>query len=206
MKPFNPERFAKQFGETLGLEDLQEWVGDYLKNQGRKLMHRREQDLYEFMMPDSLRSLLPANQRSALGSFDRARCMKDSAIQLLAIGHPCIDLLLRQAVSPSSQGLLCAVSAKSALERGVVVSVLVRKADHIGSSAYDHVRILCPQNRRSCLDIDPSSFPGIDLKEGERLSIEGDTRKQVLTLVSERYQGLDFLEDRIFWISIAARS
>jgi hypothetical protein len=206
VKPFNPERFEKQFGKTLGLEDLQQWVADYLKSQGRKLMHREEQDLYEFMMPDSLRSFLPINQRSALGSFDRTRCMKDSTLELLAIGHPCIDLLLRHAVSPTSPGLLCAVKGKSSADCGEVVSVLVHTAAHIGSSAYDHWRLFFPQNGRVCSEIEPHAFQTKQWQQAEPVQIGDSTKQKAIAFLLEQYPDLDFLEDRIYWLSITTRS
>jgi len=206
VKPFNPDRFEKQFGKTLGLEDLQQWVADYLKSQRRMLMHRKEQDLYEFMMPDALRSLLPTDQRSALGSFDRLRCMKDSSIQLLAIGHPCIDLLLRLAVSPNSPGLACAVKSESAGDEGTIVTVLVRKSDHIGSSAYDHLCLFCSKDGRICTEIEPLALQTADWKDGEPGGIGEALREKSLTFLSQRYPDLDFLEDRIIWVSLATKS
>ena len=143
VSPFNPNRFKKLIRQNLTLEDLHQWLDAYLKTQGRRLLYREAEDQYEFMLPESIKHHLPTNQRTAKGTFDRKRAIRETSVPLLAFGHPAIDLLLRAALAPESEGGATAAEAPGIQAPLAIVTAILRQEEHAGSSAYRLLTVEC---------------------------------------------------------------
>lgn len=135
--PFNPERFDKLVGGSLTLDSLHEWLDVWLKTNGRRLMHREDEDLYDFLLPEFLKHRFPVGERSVKGTFDRARAMRESSVPLLAFGHPAIDTIGRQAMSSDAGGFVsAALFPHDEPEFDVLVVALLQTKSHDGASAH----------------------------------------------------------------------
>jgi superfamily II DNA or RNA helicase len=203
VSPFNPERFKKIIGQNLTLEDLRDWLDGYLKAQGRRLMHRPTEDLYEFLVPDSLKHHLPAEQRTVKGTFERQRAIKDSSIALLAFGHPAIDLLLRAALAPDSFGYATAIQlAENCDEAKVVASVLLRQAEHSGASAFRLLTVVCRLDG-SCSFADETGVTTAKQKNSRAggLASAAAVRTAMVEFLSQQFPSIDFLGEKLCWIA-----
>jgi hypothetical protein len=206
VSPFNPERFDKLVGKTLGLSDLRDWLDGYLKIQGRRLMHRKESDLYEFLMPEALKHDLPPNLRTVVGTFDRKRAIDEPSTQLLAFGHRCIDLVLRHALVPEADGHVALARWKEDGQcSGFVAILLVRADSHAGGGSFRLLRVFCPDGDGECHLLDHLEFTS--LKSAEEVAPSSDLasiRARIEDLAGLVLGGLDFIEDRIFWLALIA--
>lgn len=203
ISPFNPDRFKKLVRHNLSLDDLHQWLDEYLKSQGRRLLYRDAEDLYEFQVPEALKHHLPPDRRTAKGTFDRKRAIRESSTALFAFGHETIDLLLRAALAPDSDG--SAAVAQSSPDRSTTsatVSVLLRQAEHAGSSAYRLLTVDCRKDV-GCL-LPEQTFPS-DLKPSSVLPGSLDTvqlKQTVTKFLAGQFPEIDFITDKIYWLSV----
>ena len=205
VSPFNPERFKKLIGHNLTLDDLREWLDGYLKIQGRRLMHRPAEDLYEFLAPESVKHRLPADQRTVKGTFDRQRAIKDSSIPLLAFGHPTIDLLLRAALAPDSSGYATAIqSVDSWSEVKAVASVLLRQENHSAASAYRLLTVKCLRDDSCSLVERDTVLTARSRQRPIGLGIEAgmSIQRTVIAFLAHHFQEVDFVAERLHWIAL----
>lgn len=199
--PFNPDRFKKLIRQNLTLEDLHQWLDAYLKTQGRRLLYRDAEDLYEFMLPENIKHHLPPNQRTAKGTFDRKRAVRDASIPLLAFGHPAIDLLLRAALAPDSDGG-AAVAQASAQAPLALVTAILRQEEHAGSSAYRLLTVECAPNLACSLSENAWSN---ELKASTSLPPTPDTsalKTAAADFLADKLPEIDFLADKLHWLSV----
>lgn len=201
--PFNPDRFRELMGSGLQLEDLRAWVESYLKLQGRRLMRREAEDLWEFLVPDSLKDKVSSGQRTVKGTFDRARAMKDSELEFLAFGHPLIELLLRSALGPNAGG---GVAAADGDAMGSVVGrawALLREDQHTAAAAFRLLVLEWDNDRRVRLI---SNDPGIIPASGEnRINRQVQSERTLAPLfdfLADQFPDSDFIEDRVHWLGV----
>jgi len=201
--PFNPDRFAKLVGKSLTLEDLRDWLDAWLKANGRRLMHRKDDDLYEFLLPDSLKHRVSAAERSVKGTFDRPKAMRDTSLQLLAFGHPAIDMIARAAMSPDSGGFASAVQApedEPNCDLGVLA--LLQTETHAGASAH---LLLCLKRDRdgTWTNADPSLLA--KLGKGEMQASEFDpceARKSLEIFVESEFPDVEFAAEKLHYVAV----
>ena len=203
VSPFNPDRFKKLIRQNLTLEDLHEWLDAYLKTQGRRLLHREEEDLYEFLLPEGLKHHLPPNQRTAKGTFDRKRAIREASTPLLAFGHPAIDLLLRASLAPDSDGgATIAEPPASATPPFAFVTVLLRQQEHAGSSAYRLLSVECAADL-TCSLAEAGSMDGLKAPAAEAPPRDTPAlRTAVADFLSQQLPEIDFLADKLHWLSV----
>ena len=203
VSPFNPDRFKKLIRQNLTLEDLHQWLDAYLKTQGRRLLYRETEDLYEFLLPEGLKHHLPPNQRTAKGTFDRKRAIREASTPLLAFGHPAIDLVLRAALAPESDGgAAIAEQLATATPPLAIVTVLLRQEEHAGSSAYRLLTVECaPDLACTLTEIAWSA----ELKSQAPRQPTPDTsalRAAVADFLADQLPEIDFLADKLHWLSV----
>jgi hypothetical protein len=202
VSPFNPDRFKKLIRQNLTLEDLHQWLDGYLKTQGRRLLYREAEDLYEFMLPDSIKHHLPPNQRTVKGTFDRKRAIHDASIPLLAFGHPAIDLLLRAALAPDSDGGAAAAQLPPGQAPLAIATAILRQEEHAGSSAYRLVTVECSPDLActlsenawsNALKASTSPPPTVDISA---------VRDSAADFLTAQLPEIDFLADKLHWLSV----
>jgi hypothetical protein len=200
--PFNPDRFKSMVASSLGLEDLRQWLERFLKSNGRRLMWREDQKLWEFLVPDEIKSLLPAGRKAVTGTFDRELAMRDQTVELLAFGHPIIDLILRSALAPDSSGTAFLTVGNETAGREFTAWVLLR--DNTDSSA-NAFRLLTIRRQSDgvCRLLTKESFPKPSTP-GDAASIDlPETKAAFLEFLANQYPDIDFIEDRVCWLVCA---
>ena len=200
--PFNPERFANLMKNSPTLEELRAWLEDWLKAHGRRLMHRQDEDLYEFLLPDLLKYQVPPQERAVKGTFNRKRATEDPSAPLLAFGHPTIDLLTRTAVSADSGAFLSATDITSPKEdASVLVVAMLQPPDSEGTSTWD-----CHFFHRSpdgCWSQTDASI----LDHWCPLSVEAapsavELRESLESHVEAAFPEIDFAADKLHYVAI----
>ena len=204
-EPFNPERFQSLNRSGLTLEDMRVWLKEYLKSQGRKqgrkLMWREEKQLWEFLIPEEIKPLLPAEEKKVTkvtGTFDREMAIRHPEVELLAFGHPIMDIILRSVFLPNKDG--CAVPSKPG---NIEFSawLLMRKDEiHTGDSAFD---LLSVRRKQSGWELTknleaPSELNNLSDTVGGDLS---DLKSEIVRFLEDRFPDVDFLEDKIYWLA-----
>ncbi|MEO8350967.1 MAG: DEAD/DEAH box helicase [Chthoniobacteraceae bacterium] len=206
VSPFNPERFAKIIGRSLTLEDLRDWLDAWLKANGRRLMHRQDDDVYELLLPESLKHRFPPGERSVKGTFDRTRAIGDSTVPLLAFGHPAIDMIARQAMSSDAAGhLAAALPPRDDLGFDMLVIALLQMEAHDGASAHQLLYI-----RRDSAGIwnlvSPTllgKLAGNANKPSTR--VPEDLRGSLEDFVQDCFPDLDFAAERLHYVAIISQ-
>ncbi len=202
VSPFNPDRFKKLIRQNLTLEDLHLWLDAYLKTQGRRLLYREAEDLYEFMLPESIKQHLPPNQRTAKGTFDRKRAIRESSTPLLAFGLPAIDQLLRAALAPDSEGGAAVARTPAGQTPLAIVTALLRLEEHAGAAAYRLLTVECAPDLACTLTTNAWST---EFKASTRKRPTADTsglRVAVAEFLSAQFPDIDFLPDKLHWLSV----
>lgn len=202
VSPFNPERFDKIVGSNLKLDDLREWLAAYLKLHGRRLMYRETEDLWEFLVPDALKDRLPADLRTVKGTFDRKRAMRDSNIELLAFGHPVIEMLGRHALAPNATGSLSRSSDSSGIMGSGVAWLLVQEGDDKTGASFQMLAISWDNDAR--YSILPIQDWTINALSSDQLlePVDERGRDEILTFLASRFPNADFIEEKIFWVGL----
>lgn len=198
-EPFNPERFQSLIGCGLTLEDMRVWLEDYLKSQGRKLMWRKDEQLWEFLIPEKIKHLLSAGKKNVRGTFDREMAMQHPKIELLAFGHPAMDIILRSVLSPAAAG--SAVPSKPGNIGGIGFSawLLMRDETPAGASAFRLLSVRRNQSGWELIDGKSSEIPD-DLSG----AIDGnlyDIKSEIVKFLEDQFPEVDFLEDQIYWFA-----
>ena len=198
--PFNPARFQSLIGCGLTLEDMRVWLEDYLKSQGRKLMWRKDKQLWEFLIPEKIKHLLPAGEKKAMGTFEREMAMRHPGIELLAFGHPAMDIILRSVLLPNEAG--SAVLSKPGNTGGIGFSawLLMRDETPAGASTF---RLLSVRRNQSGWELPknlemPSELNNLSDTVGGDLS---DLKSEIVKFLKSQFPKVDFLEDQIYWLA-----
>ena len=200
-EPFNPERFQSLNRSGLTLEDMRVWLEDYLKSQGRKLMWRKDKQLWEFLIPEEIKHLLPAEEKKVTkvtGTFDREMAMRNPEIELLAFGHPIMDIILRSVFLPNATG-----SAVLSKPGNIEFSawLLMRKDEtHTGDSAFDLLSVRRKQSGWELIDGKPSEIPD-DLSGAIDGNLYDDIKSEIVKFLEDQFPEVDFLEDKIYWLA-----
>jgi superfamily II DNA or RNA helicase len=205
--PFNPERFEKLVGGGLTLDALRQWLEAWLKAKGRRLMHREEEHLDEFLLPESLKYRFPAGERSVKGSFDRARAVRDPSVPLLAFGHPAIDTIARQAVSTDAGAFVATFQSpqgEPALD--AIVVALLQTESHEGASAHQLLHIKRDPSGAWSVAA-PSLMDRLSESEKHTVALTPkDLRESFEEFVQNQFPELDFVADQLHYVAVLLRS
>ena len=202
--PFNPERFKELTKAGLSLDDLRQWVEDYLKSQGRRLMKREAEGLWEFLVPDSLRDRVPSGQRTVKGTFERERAMKDASLEFLAFGHPMIELLLRSALGPEAPGAAVCISERHQNPSSGLVWALLREEQHAAAAAFRLLAIEWDVTGSIRLrDDHPLDIPTGDATGRGSPDYLNEPMERILEFLGSLFPDNDFIEDRVHWLGLA---
>lgn len=204
--PFNPERFEKIVGKSLTLEDLRDWLDSWLKANGRRLMHRQENDLYEFLLPESVKHRVSSGERTVKGTFDRTRAIRDTAIPLLAFGHPIIEMIARQATSTDAAGFLAATDPPEENSGfDVMVVALLQTEAHDGASA--HQLLYVTRNHGGTWSLADRKSLG-NLRESAAKTtpiLHPALRSSLEEFIQNQFPDIDFAADHLHYIAIIAQ-
>lgn len=202
VEPFNPDRFKKIAGASLTLKELHQWLDGCLKSNGRRLMHRRDEDLYEFLVPENCMREWSSSSRSVQGTFDRSRSMKEQSVDLLAFGHPAIDLIARNAVAPDSGGFVAAVKPpQDDLKFSKLVVALLQTDNHAGASA--HQLLYVRQDTDGNWSLKGSeSLRGLVKSSDQSLFEVEPTKFSLEEFLEESFPDVEFVAERLHYIAI----
>ena len=199
--PFNPERFQSLNRSGLTLEDMRVWLKDYLKSQNRQLMERKDKQLWEFLIPEEIKPLLPAEEKKVTkvtGTFDREMAIRHPEVELLAFGHPIIDIILRSVFLPNKDG--CAVLSKPGNIEFSAWLLMRKDKTHTGDSAF---RLLSVRRNQSGWELPkklevPSELNNLsDTVDGDL----SDLKSEIVEFLKDQFPNVDFLEDQIYWLA-----
>ncbi len=198
-EPFNPARFRSLNRCGLTLEDMRVWLEDYLKSQGRKLMWRKDKQLWEFLIPEKIKHL--AREKKVTGTFDREMAMRHPEIELLAFGHPAMDIILRSVLLPNAPG--SAVLSKPGNIGGSIgfsAWLLMRDEIHTGASAF---RLLSVRRNQSGWELPKNLEMSSELNNLSDI-VDGDLsdlKSELVKFLEDRFPEVDFLENQIYWLA-----
>ena len=102
--PFNPERFKHEVKSPLSLEDVKEFVLEFVNRGGRKVTES-DDGTFRFLLPDSLKEVEGLKQRYGKVTFDRGTAIRNSDVEFMAIGHPFTNAVLKYCGSVDFGGL-----------------------------------------------------------------------------------------------------
>lgn len=199
-EPFNPARFQSLIGSGLTLKDMRVWLEDYLKSQGRKLMWRADKELWEFLIPEKIKHLI-TEKKNVIGTFDREMAMRHPEIELLAFGHPIMDIILRSVFLPNADG--CAVPSKPGNIEFSAWLLMRKDETHTGDSTFDLLSVRRNQNGWELIDGKSSEIPD-DLSGAIAGNFDGnlsDLKSEIVKFLKDQFPDVDFLEDRIYWLA-----
>lgn len=201
VSPFNPDRFKSLIGDGFSLDDLRVWLEAYLKANGRRLMWREEAKQWEFLIPDALKDRLSSERRAIKGTFDREIAMRNGAVQLLAFGHPEIELILRSALAPDSAGTAASVRSPNLPAGTVIAWLILREQPHAGSSAY-RMLVVKRDPEGFCSFCDDIMRESWSSAAGEPLESVEMIRSELVGFLEHELNEIDFIEDRILWLAV----
>lgn len=201
--PFNPDRFKKLVGASLTLEDLHKWLDAWLKQNGRRLMHRKEENLYEFLIPEIIAHGLSTPARSVQGTFDRSRNISDPTIPLLAFGHPVVDLLLRCAMSPEAGAFAGSVNQpKDDPEFSRLVVVLLQTEEHAGASAH-HLLVVRQNLEGNWALVGSESVGGFVQNEMPAMPFDAaSSRTSLEKFIQQEFPDTEFAAEKLHYVGL----
>lgn len=196
--PFNPERFQSLNRSGLKLEDMRVWLEDYLKSKGRKLMWRADKQLWEFLIPEKIKHL--TEKKNVIGTFDREMAMRHPEIELLAFGHPIMDIILRSVFLPNKDG--CAVLSKPGNIEFSAWLLMRKDETHMGDSAFDLLSVRRKQSGWELIDGKPLEIPD-DLSGAIDGNLYDDLKSEIVKFLEDQdqFSEVDFLENKIYWLA-----
>jgi ERCC4-related helicase len=92
MERFNLQKYFKTKG-NLSLENLKEFVLDYVKSEGKRVSEDNEGN-YEFIIPDSIASY--GGHKMERVTFDREKAIGEPSMEFMGIGHYLTDEIIRK--------------------------------------------------------------------------------------------------------------
>ncbi len=128
--PFNPERFKHEIQSPLTLEDVKDFILQFVSREGRKVTESND-GMFEFLLPDSLKGVEGLKRRWVKVTFDRAIAIRNSEAEFMAIGHPFTNTVLKYCGSVDFGGL----ANSKAIPHSPLVPVFVRDDATIDSKA-----------------------------------------------------------------------
>ena len=169
-------------------------------------MHRQENDLYEFLLPESVKHRVPSGERTVKGTFDRTRAIRDTAIPLLAFGHPIIEMIARQATSTDAAGFLAAADPPEENSGfDVMVVALLQTEAHDGASA--HQLLYVTRNHSGTWSVADRKSLG-KLRESAPKTppiLHAELRSSSEEFIQNQFPDIDFAADHLHYIAIIAQ-
>lgn len=111
ISPFNPERFKHEIQSPLTLDDVQEFIGNFVKRNGRNFT-QSEDGTWEFLLPECLKDVQGLEKRYRRVTFYRKEAIRHSELQFMAVGHPLTDAAIQHCGTADFGGLATAVTVK----------------------------------------------------------------------------------------------
>lgn len=112
--PFNPDRFRHEVQSPLGLEDVQTFVLEFVRREGRKVVES-EDGTFQFLLPESLKGKEGLKPRYEKVTFDRKAAIYNPEVEFMALGHPFTNVALKYCGSASFGGLAGAKTVRCSL-------------------------------------------------------------------------------------------
>ena len=94
ISPFNPERFKHEIQSPLTLDDVRNFVGDFVKRNGRNFTQSKD-ETWEFLLPKCLRDIPGLEKRYSRATFARKDAIRHSELEFMAMGHPFTDAAIQ---------------------------------------------------------------------------------------------------------------
>ena len=129
--------------------------------------------------------------------------MRHPKIELLAFGHPIMDIILRSVFLPNKDG--CAVLSKPGNIGGIGFSawlLMMRDETHTGDSAFDLLSVRRNQSGWELtigknLEV-PSELNNLsDTVDGDL----SDLKSEIVEFLEDQFPDVDFLKDKISWLA-----
>ena len=98
ISPFNPERFKHEIQSPLTLDDVQGFVGDFVKRNGRNFS-QSDDGIWEFLLPQCLKDTQGLEKRYGRVTFDRKEAIRHSELEFMTLGHPFTDAAIQHSGS-----------------------------------------------------------------------------------------------------------
>ncbi len=102
--PFNPSRFKHEVQSPLTLADVEVFILEYVKREGRKVTKASDGTI-EFLLPEYFKAERGLKRRYSKVTFDRNYAIRHSEIEFMALGHPFTDAVIRRCGSVEFGGL-----------------------------------------------------------------------------------------------------
>jgi len=90
ISPFNPERFKHEIQSPLTLADVEWFVSEFVKRNGRNFSPSAD-GMWEFLLPKCLGDVQGLESRYNRVTFDRKQAIRHSELEFMALGHPFTD-------------------------------------------------------------------------------------------------------------------
>lgn len=90
ISPFNPERFKHEIQSPLNLEDVEWFVSEFVKRNGRNFS-KASDGTWEFLLPQCLRNVKGLEKRYNRVTLNRQKAIRNSELEFMALGHPFTD-------------------------------------------------------------------------------------------------------------------
>ena len=94
ISPFNPERFKHDIQSPLTLEDVQGFVSEFVKRNGRNFTQSKD-GTFEFLLPQCLKNAQGFEKRYNRVTFDRKEAIRHSELEFMALGHSFTDAAIQ---------------------------------------------------------------------------------------------------------------
>jgi hypothetical protein len=102
--PFNPSRFKHEIQSPLTLADVEAFILEYVKREGRKVTKVNDGTI-EFLLPEYFKAERGLKKRYSKVTFDRNYAIRHSEIDFMALGHPFTDAVIQRCGSVEFGGL-----------------------------------------------------------------------------------------------------
>ncbi|NIQ14326.1 MAG: hypothetical protein GTO02_07950, partial [Candidatus Dadabacteria bacterium] len=118
ISPFNPERFKHEIQSPLTLNDIEWFVSEFVKRNGRNFS-KSSDNTYEFLLPQCLRDIKGLEKRYNRVTFNRQDAIRNSELEFMALGHAFTDSAIRYCGSVDFGGFATEKSIKDSTLSGI---------------------------------------------------------------------------------------
>jgi len=134
--PFNPERFKHEIQSPLSMKDIETFVLEFVKGEGRKITPS-EAGTVEFLLPECLKGVQGLEKRYTKVTFDRAVAIRHSETEFMALGHPFTDAVIQRCGSVDFGGFAGCWSVENQALAGIsgVLFIFVVKITKAATTA-----------------------------------------------------------------------
>ena len=116
--PFNPERFKNEIQSPLNLEDVELFISEFVKQNGRNFT-KSENETWEFLLPKCLKDSKGLNKRYSKVTFDRKLAIRHSELEFMALGHAFTEAAIRYCGSVEFGGFATSIMIENTIFSGL---------------------------------------------------------------------------------------